>query len=113
MMVLKNLFEELKKDKTIDEFIEMDNLSDRYQSRIEKLVLCRNEGLNQIKKKLTDHLYFYLWIWTWIYLNLWIIKNLIILLKYFIEGEIDDIIVKFSINQDFDISSLRKKGYLL
>ena len=28
----------------------MDNLSDRYQSRIEKLVLCRNEGLNQIKK---------------------------------------------------------------
>lgn len=107
----KKFCEELKKDKTIDEFIEMDNLSDRYQSRIEKLVLCRNEGLNQIKKKFNGPSLFLPMDMDMDLFKFMDNKKFNNLLKYFIEGEIDALF-PFSIPYYYDIFALRKKGWV-
>ena len=39
----------LLKDKAITSFLEIDNLVDDYNSRIERLSYCRNAGLKEIK----------------------------------------------------------------
>ncbi len=107
----KKFCEELKKDKTIDEFIEMDNLSDKYQSRIKKLVLCRNEGLKQIKKSFKEPSLFLP-----MDMDLDLFKfmdndKFNNLLEYFINNEIDALF-PFSIPYYYDIFALRKKGWV-
>ena len=50
----KNYCRDLKIQNKLDEFIELDNLEKSYNSRIERLAICRNEGLNYIDKHCND-----------------------------------------------------------
>jgi len=107
----KKFCEELKKDKTIDEFIEMDNLSTKYQSRIKKLVLCRNEGLKQIKKHFKEPSLFLPMDMDMDLFKFMDNEKFDNLLKYFINNEIDALF-PFSIPYYYDIFALRKTGWV-
>jgi len=107
----KEFCKKIKQNETIDEFIEIDNLSDKYQSRIKKLAFCRNEGLKQIKKIFKEPSLFLpmdMDIDLFKFMDNEKFNNL---LKYFIMNEIDALF-PFSIPYYYDIFALRKKGWV-
>tara|TARA_Y100000992_G_scaffold163574_1_gene109748 strand:- start:246 stop:1145 length:900 start_codon:yes stop_codon:yes gene_type:complete len=107
----KEFCRQMEQDKTIDEFIEIDNLSDKYQSRIKKLVYCRNKGLEQVKKNFKESSLFIPMDMDMDLFKLMDNKKFNNLLEYFINNEIDALF-PFSIPYYYDIFALRKKGWV-
>jgi hypothetical protein len=96
----------------IDAFIEIDNLSENYKSRIERLTYCRNAGLKQIKSNFSDPV---IYIPMDMDLELFNSVNTIEfekLINFFIENTKIDCLLPFSTPYYYDIFALRKKGWV-
>ena len=50
----KEYCRKLINDKLINEFFEIDNLEEIYDSRVERLSICRNEGLEYLSSQLNN-----------------------------------------------------------
>lgn len=101
----------LKEDKIIDEFIEIDNLSVKYESRIKRLVICRNEGLKQIKLNFKEPSLFLPMDMDMDLFKFMDNSKFNYLIKYFLNSEIDALF-PFSLPYYYDIFALRKKGWV-
>jgi hypothetical protein len=102
----------LLKDKAITSFLEIDNLVDDYNSRIERLSYCRNAGLKEIKNSYKDNI---LYIPMDMDLDLFELLNcseLEELITFFVDQKEIDCILPFSTPYYYDIFALRKKGWV-
>jgi len=108
----KEYCNDLLKQNFIDSFLEIDNLENNYHSRIERLTICRNSALEEIKKFTTDKL-----IYIPIDSDISIFENIDILefenfINTVIKSEDLDALFPFSTPYYYDIFALRKKGWV-
>lgn len=107
----KNYCTNLKIENKLNEFIEIDNLENLYNSRIERLAICRNEGLKYIDKHCNDKA---VYIPMDMDLNLFKLMSLNEfedLVNYFLDCDYDSIF-PFSVPHYYDIFALRKAGWV-
>jgi len=108
----KEYCDELKKQGSIDSFLEIDNLEKIHRSRIERLAICRNSALEEIKKYTTDSL-----IYIPIDSDIAIFENVGVkefenLINTVIDSKELDALFPFSTPYYYDIFALRKKGWV-
>jgi len=101
----------LKNEDIIEEFIEIDNLQEKYKSRIKRIVICRNEGLKKIKSNFIGPAFYIPMDMDMDLFKLIDIKKFINLLNYFNIEDIDALF-PFSKPYYYDIFALRKNGWV-
>lgn len=108
----KDYCKALIKKNNIDYFLEIDNLEEQYDSRIQRLSICRNKALEVINKIMTQSVIY-------IPMDMDIdlfkrtdIKNFQKIIDQFSENTGLDAIFPFSTPFYYDIFALRKKGWV-
>ena len=99
-------------EKIIDEFIQIDNLEKKYDSRIERIAVCRNKGIETFKDKIKE---FSIYIPMDLDLNLFKfvdIETFESLIDSFIDNNNAQGYFPFSFPYYYDIFALRKKGWV-
>ncbi len=107
----KDYCRELEDKNKIDKFIEVDNLEDKYRSRIKRLAISRNQGLAFIREEIDQES---LYVPMDMDLNLFSFTNfdnLISTFKFLIESD-SDCLFPYSVPYYYDIFALRKKGWV-
>lgn len=96
----------------IDSFVEVDNLENLYNSRIERLTICRNKGLKEIDRfKIDQFLYIPLDSDILLFEDI-NINKFELLIKNVIEDRNVEAIFPFSLPYYYDIFALRKPGWV-
>lgn len=107
----KEYCRELRNDNLINEFFEIDNLEEIYESRVERLSICRNEGLKYLKSQHSNDELIYIPmdmdISLFEYLDFEILENLILSLKNNIDG-----LFPYSSPYYYDIFALRAENWV-
>ena len=108
----KEYCRDLLKYEVIDNFLEIDNLSDTYNSRIERLTYCRNAGLKEIQKTYKDPIIYIPMDMDLDLFDLMSNSKLEELISFFMNLEKIDCLLPFSTPYYYDIFALRKKGWV-
>ena len=96
----------------IESFLEIDNLSDAYSSRIERLTYCRNAGLKEIQKTYKNPIIYIPMDMDLDLFDLMSNSKLEDLIYFFMNQEKIDCLLPFSTPYYYDIFALRKKGWV-
>jgi glycosyltransferase involved in cell wall biosynthesis len=108
----KEYCRDLLKYKVIESFLEIDNLSSNYNSRIERLTYCRNAGLKEIQKTYKDPIIYIPMDMDLDLFDLMSNSKLEELIYFFVNQEKIDCLLPFSTPYYYDIFALRKKGWV-
>ena len=107
----KEYCRKLINDKLINEFFEIDNLEDIYDSRVERLSICRNEGLEYLSSQLNNGELIYIPmdmdISLFEYIDFEMLENFIISVKNNIDG-----LFPYSSPYYYDIFALRAENWV-
>ena len=107
----KDYCKKLEDKNKIDKFIEVDNLEEKYRSRIKRLAISRNQGLTFIKEEINQES---LYVPMDMDLNLFSLTsfdNLKSTFKFLIKND-SDCLFPYSVPYYYDIFALRKKGWV-
>ncbi len=107
----KQYCKKLEEENKIEKFIEVDKLEEKYRSRIKRLALSRNEGLNFIKKEMNQDSIFVPMDMDLDLFSLTSFDALKNIFKSFIESD-SDCLFPYSIPYYYDIFALRKQGWV-
>lgn len=106
----KEFCKKLLKTGSLNQFIELDNLEIKHNSRIERLSICRNEALDYLKTLNDDLIYIPMDmdIELFIYTKIEVFKKLIL---SFYDNQNYEGLFPFSLPYYYDIFALRKMGW--
>jgi hypothetical protein len=103
---------ELYEQKFINQIIEIDNLEKEYSSRIERLTICRNEGLNYIGKMIDKEALYIPMDMDLDLFSLTSFEELEKIINTFISRDNFDGLFPFSVPHYYDIFALRATGWV-
>ena len=108
----KKFCRDLERAGKLDKFIEVDNLSQKFESRIERLTYCRNIGLEEIRSTYESPLIYIPMDMDLQLFDLINVEEFENLINLFIEEKNFDCILPFSVPYYYDIFALRKKDWV-
>ena len=107
----KDYCQKLLEEHKIDRFIEVDNLGEKYKSRIKRLAVSRNQGLNFIKEEIKQESIYVPMDMDLDLFSLTDFNSLKSIFQLFIERD-SDCLLPYSVPYYYDIFALRKKGWV-
>ena len=108
----KEYFYMLKENNEIDYLKEIDNLAEVEDSRISRLVICRNEALNYLKSQFQNNLIYIPMDFDIDLFKLTTPKEFDLLINFFVSNDNIDSLFPFSLPYYYDIFALRSKDWV-